>query len=79
MLDVEPRIIQKLRSLPPQRQAEVESFIEFLAMRESRSAAAQRLGDSLAKIDALNLPDLSDEEIDTEIQLVREARAKRKD
>jgi transcriptional regulator with XRE-family HTH domain len=77
MFNVEPRLIQKLQNLPAQRQAEVESFVEFLTMRESRAAAAQRLGESIAKIDSLNLPPMSDEEINAEIQAVRQARAKR--
>jgi hypothetical protein len=77
MFNVEPRLIQKLQNLPTQRQAEVESFVEFLTMRESRAAAAQRLGESIAKIDSLNLPPMSDEEINAEIQAVRQARAKR--
>lgn len=72
---IAPALIQKLQELPPQRLAEVEDFVEFLAVREMRSAAGSRLGESLAKLDALNLPPLSDDEINTEIQAARQARA----
>lgn len=72
---IAPTLIQKLQELPPQRLAEVEDFVEFLAVREMRSAAGARLGESLAKLDALNLPPLSDDEINAEIQAARKARA----
>ena len=71
---IAPTLIQKLQELPPQRLAEVEDFVEFLATREMRSAAGARLGASLAKLDALNLPALTDDEINSEIQAVRQKR-----
>ena len=67
-------LIQKLRELPPQRLAEVEDFVEFLAVRETRAAAGVQLGESLTKLDALNLPQISDEEIEAEIQAARQER-----
>lgn len=72
---IAPTLIQKLQELPPQRLAEVEDFVEFLATREMRSAAGARLDESLSKLDALNLPPLTDDEINAEIQAVRQARA----
>lgn len=72
---IAPKLIQKLQQLPQQRLAEVEDFVEFLAARELRSAAGVRLGESLTKLDELNLPPLSDEEIDAEIQAARKERA----
>lgn len=72
---IAPTLIQKLQELPPQRLAEVEDFVEFLAVREMRSAAGARLGESLAKLDALNLSPLSDDEINAEIQAARQERA----
>ena len=75
MSTVEPTLIQKLQKLPPQRLAEVADFVEFLAAREARAEAGARLGESLAKLDALNLPPLSDEEIEAEIQAARQDRA----
>ncbi|HEY4697451.1 MAG TPA: DUF2281 domain-containing protein [Gallionella sp.] len=71
---IAPTLIQKLQELPPQRLAEVEDFVEFLAVREMRSAAGARLGESLAKLDALNLPQISDDEINVEIQAARQER-----
>lgn len=70
-----PTLIQKLQELPPQRLAEVEDFVEFLATREMRNAAGTRLGAALARLDALNLPEISDEEINAEIQAARRERA----
>ena len=72
---IAPGLIQKLQQLPQQRLAEVEDFVEFLAVRELRSAAGVRLGESLSNLDKLNLPPLSDEEIDAEIQSARQERA----
>ena len=67
----EQAILDKLKALPPERVAEVKDFVEFLAAREARTAAGARLGESLARLDALNLPPLSDEEIEAEIQAAR--------
>lgn len=72
---IAPTLIKKLQQLPQQRLAEVEDFVEFLAVRELRSAAGVRLGESLSKLDELNLPALSDAEIDAEIQSARKERA----
>lgn len=78
MAAIEPTLIQKLQKLPAQRLAEVADFVEFLAAREARAEAGSRLGESLAKLDALNLPPLSDEEIEAEIQAARQERAARR-
>ena len=72
---IAPTLIQKLQQLPQQRLAEVEDFVEFLAARELRSTAGIRLGESFSKLDELNLPPLSDTEIDAEIQSARQERA----
>ena len=77
MAAIEPTLIQMLQKLPPQRLAEVTDFVEFLAAREARADAGARLGESLAKLDALNLPPPSDEEIEAEIQAARQERAAR--
>ena len=69
---IAPTLIQKLQELPPQRLAEVEDFVEFLAVREMRSAAGARVGESLTKLDALNLPPLSDDEVNAEMQAPRQ-------
>jgi hypothetical protein len=74
MTAIETRLIERLKILPPSRVAEVVDFVEFLAAREERTAAAARLGEAMAKLDALNLPPLSDDEIDAEVQAARQAR-----
>jgi hypothetical protein len=72
---IAPTLIEKLQKLPPRRLAEVEDFVGFLTMREARAAAGVRLGESLAKLDALNLPPLADDEIEAEIQAARQERS----
>lgn len=74
MNTIEPALIEKL---PPQRQAEVRDFVEFLTAREERTAAGVRLGGTLAKLDALGLPPISDEEVEAEIQAARQDRLSR--
>ena len=74
MTAIEAQLLQRLKVLPPERVAERVDFVEFLATRVQRSAAAQRLTDAMARLDALNLPPLSDEEIEDELQAVRRAR-----
>ena len=78
MASIEPALIEKLQKLPQQRLAEVRDFVEFLAAREERATAGAHLGESLARLDALNLPPLSDEEIVAEIQAARQDRAARR-
>ena len=56
MTAIESQLLQRLQKLPPNRLAEVVDFVDFLAAREERQAAARRLGESTAKLDALNLP-----------------------
>ena len=72
-------LIEKLKSLPPKLRAEVEDFVDFLKSREeqSRDEAAQRLGRAFQKLDALNLPPLTPEEVQAEIDAARRERAQR--
>ena len=74
MAVIEPRLIEKLEKLPRERLTEVEDFVEFLAAREDRAAASQRLADALARLDALNLAPVPDEDIAAEIRASREER-----
>jgi hypothetical protein len=71
---IETRLIERLKQLPPTRVAEVADFVEFLAAREERLAAAARLGNAFSNIDALGLPALSDDEIEAEVQADRQGR-----
>lgn len=75
MTALETRLMQRLKVLPPERVAEVVDFVEFLASRVQRDAAAQRLTDSMARLDALGLPPISDDEIEAEVQAARRERS----
>ena len=73
-------LIEKLKSLPPEQRAEVEDFVDFLKARKERArdAAAQRLGEAFAKLDALNAPPLTPEEVQAEIDAARAGHADRR-
>ncbi len=79
MTAIEAQLIERLKKLPASRVAEVVDFVEFLTQREERAAAALRLTQGLAKLDALNLPPVSEEEVEAEIQAARQARRPRQD
>jgi Protein of unknown function (DUF2281) len=72
-------LIEKLKSLPPEQRAEVEDFVDFLKARKERArdAAAQRLGEAFAKLDALNSPPPTPEEVQAEIDAARAERRAR--
>ena len=74
MTAIESQLLERLKKLPPSRVAEVIDFVEFLAAREERAAAAQRLTEGLARLDALNLPPVSEDEVDDEVQAARRER-----
>jgi hypothetical protein len=74
MTAIEAQLLERLKQLPPGRVAEVVDFVEFLATREERATSAQRLSDGLARLDALNLPPMSEDEVEAEIQAERQAR-----
>ena len=74
MTVIESQLIQKLKKLPPNRLAEVVDFVEFLAAREEHSAAAQRLAESMVRLDALDLPPLSEDEVEAEVHAARRDR-----
>lgn len=69
-------LIDKLKSLPADQRAEVEDFVDFLRSRRERirDEASQRLTEAFAKLDALNLPPMSEEDVQAEIDAVRAAR-----
>ena len=74
MTAFESQLIERLKKLPPSRVAEVVDFVEFLASREERAAAAQRLTEGLARLDALNLPPISQDKVEEEVQAARRDR-----
>lgn len=70
---IEQSILQKLRALPPERQAEVERFVDFLSAQD-RGKAFERflaVADSVARAD---VPALSPEEIENELKQLRAQR-----
>jgi hypothetical protein len=77
----EKTLLEKLRSLPEARLAEVEDFVDFLKAREERSRdeASRRLGNAFAKLDALQTPPLTSDEIQVEIDAARDERRARAD
>ncbi len=77
----EKTLLEKLQALPPERRAEVEDFVDFLKAREERGRdeAARRLGRAFEKLDALNLPPLTTEEVEAEIDAARTERRARAD
>ena len=77
MTAIEVQLIERLKKLPPARVAEVVDFVEFLASREERAAAAERLTAGLARLDALKLPEVSEDEAEAEIQAARQERRSR--
>ena len=74
MTVIETRLIERLKQLPPGRVAEVADFVEFLAVREERAAAAKYLGQAMAKLHALPLPAISEEDILAEVKAARRQR-----
>lgn len=69
-------VFEMLKSLPPPRLAEVADFVAFLKAREEtrRREAAHRLGVAMDKLDALNLPPMSPEDVQAEIRASRAER-----
>jgi hypothetical protein len=66
-------LLDKLDHLPPERVAEVENFVEFLANKERDKA----FGDFLAVADTVakaGIPALTPEEIEAEIKTYRDER-----
>jgi hypothetical protein len=72
-------LIEKLKLIPPEQRSEVEDFVDFLKARNERrrDAAAQRLGEAFTKLDALNSPPLTPEELQAEIDAARAERRAR--
>jgi hypothetical protein len=79
MTTMEAQLIEQLRKLPPGRMAEVVDFVEFLSQREERARSAQRLTHDLGRLDALKLPSITEEEVESEVQAARQTRAARRD
>jgi len=72
-------LLEKLKTLPPRRLAEVEDFVDFLARRESRSTALDRLLAVAPALEAAGEPQMTEEEIAAEIKATRAERRARQD
>ena len=72
-------LLDKLQRLPPERQAEVADFVDFLEKRDAqgRAEAAERLGEAFKRLDALDEPVMTAEEIQTDVDAVRAERRAR--
>ena len=79
MTAIEAQLIKQLKKLPPGRVAVVLDFVEFLAARDERAAAAHRFTQGLARLDALNLPPISEGAVEAEIQAARQQRRAKHD
>ena len=66
-------LFEKLKALPPQRRAEVEDFMDFLARKEARAAALGRLLAVAPALEAAGMPLPTESEIEAEIRAVRAA------
>ncbi len=74
MTAIESQLLERLKKLSPDRVAEVVDFVEFLAAKEERAAAAQRISQGLTRLDALNLPTISEDDMAEEVQSARAER-----
>ena len=68
---------EKLKTLPPEKRAEVEDFVEFLAMKSRRLAAIDRLLAIAPALEAAGVPPMTEEEINAEIKAARAERRAR--
>ncbi len=71
-------LYKKLQQLPPQCLAEVEDFVDFLARKETRRAALDRLLEIAPALEAVGIPPMSMEEINVEVKAARAERLARK-
>lgn len=71
MGEVKKLLLEKLQQLSPERLAEVEDFVDFLANRDRRRRAFDDLLKTAPAIEAAGYPPLSEQEIAEEIAAAR--------
>lgn len=71
-------LFEKLKALPPQQRAEVEDFVDFLAVKARKRAALDRLLAIAPALEAAGVEPLTEEEIAAEINAARAERRTRK-
>lgn len=77
MATSEQGLIEKLKALPPERLAEVEDFVDFLAAKNRKRMALDRLLAIAPALEAAGVPPTSEEEIDAEVKAARAERRAR--
>ncbi|CAG1010178.1 hypothetical protein BURK2_03994 [Burkholderiales bacterium] len=73
----EEELLEKIRTLPPERVAEVEDFVEFLARKQARGAALDRLLAIAPALEAAGVPRPTEEAIAAEVKAARAERRTR--
>lgn len=74
MSAIEPTLIEKPTKLPPQKLAEVEDFVDFIARKEARRAAFDRLLAVAPALEAAGVTPMTEEEVAAEIKAARAQR-----
>jgi hypothetical protein len=64
-------LIEKIQTLPPERLGEVEDFVDFLNAKSRRLAALDRLLAVAPALEAAGAPEVSEEEIQAEVDAAR--------
>ena len=77
MSEIEATLIEKLKLLPPQKLAEVEDFVDYIARKEARRAAFERLLTVAPALEDSGVPPMAEEEIQAEIAAARAERRAR--
>jgi len=73
----EEELFEKIRRLPPERVAEVEDFVDFLARKQTRGAALDRLLAIAPALEASGVPRPTEEAIAAEVKAARTERRTR--
>jgi hypothetical protein len=71
-------LIVKIQSLPPERLAEVEDFVEFLSAKTRRQDALDRLFSVAPALEAAGAEPVTEEQILAEVEAVRADRRTRR-
>jgi hypothetical protein len=67
-------LIEKIRALPAERIAEVEDFVDFVATRDRRLSALDRLLAIAPALEAAGAPPMTEQEIAAEVDAMRARR-----
>lgn len=70
-------LVEKLKTLPPERVAEVEDFVDFLRARASRDAALDAFLEVAMRVEQAGIAPMNEAEIETELAAVRAERRAR--